>query len=682
MRGVAILILIAAISGAAWAGQHNCTVPVTVVAPMSSDNQKSSPQLESNPENPNLPWFQPFLRDSLSSQLEAAQVPVNNLGSDAFVVKEHGRPVPIRAVKTVGGPRRIVFVVDTGKEVPPLALQIEAAVISDIVSKANLEDSFALLTARGPRVALGFDSSREAIVSEAQAIGNAVPSASDGESARATVIEATTWLRPSQPGDTIFLFALRLEKRLDVSFHAVREAAAAAGARVVGFQLGPSSITALCDELSCDIPYTQAFTLGSDSGGDVREYDTDEHPFPIDRGFIDMGEEMYRRATDKFYLLQVDSIGPKPSVTLPPSLVKRTPWVLLSYPRRVAPCPRSGRSQQTPCEIPVVVTAPDLSKFSQDDAAEASARWKEIPDKDLLRAYRQSWYGEIEFLERARRTEGVEPVKAGAVQGLGATAFVAGDEQGSIAVRFVGSDEGPHRIVFVVDNGRGRSASIRTLEATLLSRLLREARPEDSFALLTAHGPHREWRFGSSRASLQAAAETLAEPTADGMQKNNMVEALLEAATWLQPYHPGDAVLVLGTLDNRGPDSVEGVRSALSGGRIRLFWVQLGPLGRLDSQSAATLATGSGGWASGVWVFSHEKLKQREADLMNDGLVMYIEATHHYLVQFDRFGADLSIQVAPDVRTKFPWVRVRYPHFLPPCSDQISVKEIAPRSTN
>jgi len=239
MRIAAVLTLFLLLLGSTgFAQQTTCTVPVTVVAPALSERPKFVLDLTSTPQSRDLPWMKPFLVDSLSAQVDAVPVPVTNLGADAFVVQEQGQPVPIRSVTTAVGPRRIVFVAENGKEMPAPAREIEAAVITDILAKARQEDSFALLTARGPRVALGFGSSREAIGTAAEGLANEPHGGLDGESSLAAVMEATTWLEPSQPGDTIYLLVLRLDKRFDISFAKVRDVVASSRVRVVGFQLG------------------------------------------------------------------------------------------------------------------------------------------------------------------------------------------------------------------------------------------------------------------------------------------------------------------------------------------------------------------------------------------------------------------------------------------------------------
>jgi hypothetical protein len=273
------------------------------------------------------------------------------------------------------------------------------------------------------------------------------------------VIEATTWLRPPRGGDTIFLLVLRLEKMADINFKEVREAVATSGVRVVGFQLGvedAEGITFVTDDGGLN--YTQAFTLGEDSGGGVIEWDTEagkrdaltsEQLDALKR----LGEEAYKRITDEYYLLQVDFIGPKLSISLAPSVLERTPWVSASYPRNLSPCSGTALPGLQPCKIPVRVTAPDLSSLSENEAANVAARWKETLDHTEIEAARSHAPQGTEDLTHASSLQDIASVKTEIVGDLEASAFVARDKLHSVAVRSVSTDEAPRRIVFVVDNG-------------------------------------------------------------------------------------------------------------------------------------------------------------------------------------------------------------------------------------
>lgn len=286
---------------------------------------------------------------------QSGMVTVGNLGAKAFLAGNKKSPIPILSATYDRGPRRIIFVVENAKKMPPGARRIEAAVIPHILSKARPEDSFALLTARGPRVELHFGSSRDAIRAAAEELRNPPHGKSDGQGVLDAVLEATTWLQPPQPGDSIFLITLRLEGKHRANFSTVRAAVAAGRIRVFTFQLGevfirnPDTISSPAFGESWDmatfgqgLSFVQALALSRESGGWAvvenaergKEYKlTDERLQELARN----GEQMYRAITE-YYLLQLDSGGPDLSIRLAPPILEQLPWASVVYPKSLPPC--------------------------------------------------------------------------------------------------------------------------------------------------------------------------------------------------------------------------------------------------------------------------------------------------------------------------------------------------------
>jgi len=674
MRVGTVLSLSVLICATGSAQQSTCTVPVTVVAPALSERQKLALDLMTTPETRDLPWEVPYYLKFLSAQIDAAPVVVPDLEANAFIVEEARGPVTVQSVKTVGGPRRIVFVVENRGEMPATAQQIEAAVIADILSKARKEDSFALLTARGPRVALGFASSREAIGAAAQALANAPGGESDGQSALAAVLEATTWLKPSQPGDSVFLLVLGLDKSSVVSLPKVRAAVAEAGVRVLGFELARAFTSGMSagDDYDPVLNYERDIEFGGWTNGSGANTQRGKQyhlaPERLDP-LKQLGEEMYQAITDPYYLLQLDSTSPPLSISLAPVVLLQFPWVSLSYPRYLPKCAESGLAQPPPCEVPVRVTAPDLSTLPQNVADAAVVRWKQVLSASDFETLRAGWPQGRGFSQPMNLQEGLAPIKLGIVDDLETDAFVAHDKQHPLAIRSASTDQGPHRIIFVVDNGKKIKTAARKAEAAIISNILLKARAEDSFALLTAHGPRRELRFGASRDSLRRAAEQFAAPSREKSRGKPMLDTILEATAWFQPPQPGDSIFALGgTFDSSLGVTSHKLRAALEPGRVRMFWIQVAAGGPASYQ-AAKLAAESGGWAASQWVFMRrETLEQQLAGLVNDSEEMYMEVTKHYLLKLDSFGPDLTIELAPSVKAQYPWAKVHFPQFLPACT--------------
>lgn len=150
--------------------------------------------------------------------------------------------------------------------------------------------------------------------------------------------------------------------------------------------------------------------------------------------------------------------------------------------------------------------------------------------------------------------------------------FVVHHGRDVLAIRSVNADSAPRRIVLVVENGRNVNPAARKVEASLLGTIVRNARAEDSFAFLTAHGPRKELSFGTPRDVLLSAIAELSSPAQGKNQARSALHAVLEGAVWLQPSQPGDSIIFL----TMGLEPLVG--RTLTAGGIRLFGFQLGML--------------------------------------------------------------------------------------------------------
>jgi len=139
--------------------------------------------------------------------------------------------------KLASGSRRIVFVAENDARMPEAARRIELGAITTILSFARTQDSFALLTARGPLTEIRFGADREALRKGAEALANSPPDKAQGQGTLDALMEAITWLQPPKPGDAIFLFALDLKGRHHTRFTKVRKSAVRDRIRVFAFAL-------------------------------------------------------------------------------------------------------------------------------------------------------------------------------------------------------------------------------------------------------------------------------------------------------------------------------------------------------------------------------------------------------------------------------------------------------------
>jgi len=368
-------------------------------------------------------------------------------------------------------------------------------------------------------------------------------------------------------------------------------------------------------------------------------------------------------------------------------------------------------AQEPGCYVPVTITLHDLSSLPKATAEAMVNEWKQNirAKKYELPNGKWDWSGQSWDFQHAligwQTWDNVAPPVRRAMRDsifsgeLSAEAFVARDEKGPIRVLSATYDRGSRRIVFIAENAKKMPAAARKIEAAVISHILSKARAEDSFAFITAGGPRVEMRFGSNREAIRAAAEQLENPPQGKPEKGGVLDAVLEATTWLQPRQVGDSIFLMTMgLERKHKASFSKVRAAVAAGGIRVFAVQLGlseirsisyglggavPYGGPDSdlysagfglttffRQTTQLADGSGGICvvEGTEEKRYQLTDERLKGLKQGAEQMYQIITEHYVVQLDSTGSQLSLTLAPSVLEQLPWVLLRYPEFLPRCS--------------
>jgi len=364
----------------------------------------------------------------------------------------------------------------------------------------------------------------------------------------------------------------------------------------------------------------------------------------------------------------------------------------------------AGLAEQPPCRVPVNVVVPDLSSLPKPAADAMLAQWQQN-----MRAMkyqgpdgRWDWAGQLSDFDN--RLGFIAPPERTLVGNLPAEAFVAQSKKHPIRILSATYDRGPRRLIFVAEKANKMPAAARKIEAAVICHILSKARPEDSFALLTARGARLELRFGSSREAVRAAAEELASPPQGKAGGQGVLDAILEATTWFQPPQTGDSVLVVTMgLESRHKAGFSKVRAAVAAGGIRVFGFQLGAYS-VDSLSGGSnfdslyiqgfgkisrldqtfvLSEGSGGRA--VLEDSQQGKQYRLTDerleeLKNKGEMMYEEVTKYYALQLDSVGPGLAVGLTQPVLSQLPWVLIYYPEYVLPCSSTATTAAAETRS--
>jgi hypothetical protein len=357
-----VLALLTSWCSLSLAQQPPCTVPVNVVAPdlssLSKDDQamvarrwrqhiagRKSPAPH---EESNWDWQGDGYISWLGGAVHADWELLRALQAKAFVAQNGKQPLRIQAVTTDRSARRIIFVVENGKRVNADARKLESGAIADILSKARPEDTFGLLTARGPRISLPLGSSLDALRAASEQIAALEP-ADSGKGVLDSVLEASTWFQPPQPGDSIFLMTLHVEGGNHVSFSKVQAALGTARIRVFGFMLGPYYTVDWKDtntSFAWYYPKTYALTGASGGlGGQAPPWGTSYSLTKVRDEVRDQAEMMYNAVTE-YYLLQFDSAPHDVTIDLAPQIRDQQPLARVLYPRCLPPC--SGTAAAKP----------------------------------------------------------------------------------------------------------------------------------------------------------------------------------------------------------------------------------------------------------------------------------------------------------------------------------------------
>ena len=286
------------------------------------------------------------------------------------------------------------------------------------------------------------------------------------------------------------------------------------------------------------------------------------------------------------------------------------------------------------------------------------------------------------------------------VQGLGREGFVARGKRGSSKVDEVISDRGPRHVLFVVETGKQVPSTVREVEGEILTEILKSARPEDSFALLTAHGPRKEARFGASKQTLANTVEGITIGSSGKNEETGVLDAISEGIKWFQPRNTGDAVLVL-TMGIEGGHRISfgKVRDGLAKAGIHLFGFQLGPFiegygqvgfgtgpfgqptltGWIDPnrENLFALSKYTGGFvalenAEGDPWKEYQLTDQRLHAIRHAAQQEYKAVVEFYKIQVEVSPKDLEIGLTDSIRKQLPRAEVIYSRYFRSCENTSS----------
>lgn len=281
---------------------------------------------------------------------------VRGLKGENFVARTKHESVRIESLTTDSGRRRILFVVETGKHVPDTARAVGATVLSHVLSIARTQDSFALLTARGPRREIRFGSGREALNAAVEEFKSAPRGKNQEGGVLDALLEASEWFREVKPGDAIFVMTMGIESAHRAGYSKVRSALADRRIRLFGFQLGQMIAGSYQTEFSLGLwgQYSlqssvspnqeNVFALGFESGGFVcyentaggpqRQYKLTDERLEIVKV---LGRQMYKAATN-YYSLRAELPRRDYVIELADPMKQNLPQAVVTYPRYLPDC--------------------------------------------------------------------------------------------------------------------------------------------------------------------------------------------------------------------------------------------------------------------------------------------------------------------------------------------------------
>jgi len=293
---------------------------------------------------------------------------VRHVPKDGFIAHHGDNALAIHSVDADIAPRRIVLVVENGKSVNSAARKIEASVLGGIVTNARAEDSFAFLTARGPRKELPFGIPRDMLLSSIRELSSPANGKDQGKSALEAVLEASGWLQPSQPGDSIILLTMGLEPG-EMEYGKVTKTLTTSAIRLFGFQFGVLYLATYSSHLgpiaSGPFPIVKIdpnretiFDLGEETGGFLLEENTEGNPqlsyHLTDDRLQQLGYfagQLYKGVVE-YYRMR---LGPAPEgfvVDLSDSVRQKVPKAHVLYPRRTLNCSPISRSSPSRLSSP------------------------------------------------------------------------------------------------------------------------------------------------------------------------------------------------------------------------------------------------------------------------------------------------------------------------------------------
>ena len=221
------------------------------------------------------------------------------------------------------------------------------------------------------------------------------------------------------------------------------------------------------------------------------------------------------------------------------------------------------------------------------------------------------------------------------IRGLTTDSFNAFAKKQPITISSVNYDRGERRIVLVVDRGTKMNDAAGVLAKATITKVLSNARSQDSFALISTGRNPLRLPFGLSPSDLLARFNS-SDSHVGSDDKIGVLDAIAESSKWFQSPHRGDALLVFsGDDDFRDSKAKFGkTLGTLREGGIRVFAMLFGYIDLGTYYTFWTAPLHSPGLSSPL----SGNLSRDTEDLNNlaysTGGYLFVENTHNSLRQY------------------------------------------------
>jgi hypothetical protein len=183
-------------------------------------------------------------------------------------------------------------------------------------------------------------------------------------------------------------------------------------------------------------------------------------------------------------------------------------------------------------------------------------------------------------------------------RGLAAEDFVGRLQKKAVTVKLVTFDDGPRRVLIVVDANKKLPADSRKAQGEMLRTILDNARPQDTFALISTHGHGPQVKFTADRSAIKAALGWDNGPDNGKEKELGVLDGVMAGMEWFGTPQLGDSIVVMAAdMEGNHKTNAKLVASALEEKRIRMFGLALGPVTTKNSVAGETITNASMGMA-------------------------------------------------------------------------------------